>query len=301
MRQLTILPTVLLIGLPAAGQPVERNGFEPPTVALGEKEVRLPMTFRGGRPVVAARINEKGPYNFFLDTGASGPVLSEKLATELDLEVIGEVRVKSGGDGPDKPGIAAKSVLIGRLDLGAAKLTGVKIVAMNRDRLGGGDAPAGVLSAAMFPGYLVTLDYPKKEVRIRAGELAAPDDRTVFAYRDGRFIPSLTVTVGGEAIEAHLDSGSGAGLSLPTKVAEKLPLEGKPVDTGKKARSVSGEFPVFEGKLKGKVTFGKFSVENPAISFSDVVQRGNLGGRILETFAVTLDVKNRRFELKRQE
>lgn len=301
MRQCMVLTTALMIGLPAPGQTIERRGFDPPKVELVENEVRLPMTFRGGRPVVEAKVNGQGPFAFFLDTGASGPVVSQKLADKLGLEPVGESLVKSGGDEPDKPGIPAKIVEFARLDLGGVKLSGVKTVAMDRVRLGGDDAPVGVLSFAMFPGCLVTLDYPRKEVRIRAGALPAPDDQSVFAYRDGRPIPSLTIAVGDEKIEAHLDSGSGGGLSLPTKLAEKLPLEGKPVETGKKARSVSGEFSVFEAKLKGKLVFGKFSYENPTIEFSDVVRRGNLGGRILDKFEITLDVKNRRFEMKREQ
>lgn len=297
MRRLTWSAVFFLAAGVAFGQQVEKHHVDAPKVELGAEEIRLPMTFRGGRPIVEARVNGKGPYRFYFDTGASGPVMSDKLAQELDLEVVGEVGIKSGGDAADKKPIAAKLVRISQLDLASAKLSQVTIASMDRARLGDQDPPVGVLSPAMFSGYLVTLDYPEKEIRIRSGEVGTPDNKTVFAYQEGRHIPSLMATVGDQTIEAHLDSGSGAGLSLPTKVAEKLTLDGKPVDTGKKARSVSGDFPVFEGKLKGKLSFGQFSIDNPTIDFSDVVQRGNIGARILERFVLTLDVKNRRFQL----
>jgi hypothetical protein len=297
MRAMTLSLSLSVAAAVAWGQPVQRQLAHPPVVRLGAEEARIPMAFHGGRPVVEARVNGKGPYRFYLDTGASGPVVSQKLAGELSLEVLGSAAVKSGGDAEDKQPIPAQLVRIDRLELGSASLTDVRIVAMDRARLGGREAPVGVLSPAMFPGFLVTLDYPKREVRIRAGELGAADDKTVFAYQDGRPIPSVLATVGGQTIEAHLDSGSGAGLALPTKVAEQLALEGKPVDTGKRARSVRGDFPVFEGKLKGKLSFGRFSFDDPTIEFSDVVRRGNLGSRILNRFALTLDVKNRRFQM----
>lgn len=40
--------------------------------------------------------------------------------------------------------------------------------------LGGDHPPRGVLSAAAFPGYLLTLDYPARKITLRAGELPAP-------------------------------------------------------------------------------------------------------------------------------
>jgi hypothetical protein len=297
MRTFSLIVCIVLATGSTWAQVERRQDVPVGLIELGTEVVRVPLAFDGGRPVVEARVNGKGPYRFYFDTGASGPVVSQKLARELKLDVIGEAGVKSGGDKADQKPIPAQVVRADRLELGAAKLSAVILVAMDRARLGGQDAPVGVLSPAMFPGYLVSLDYPKKELRIRAGELGKPDSQTLFAYRDGRMIPSIMAKIGEQTIEAHLDSGSGAGLSLPTRVAEKLPLDGKPIDTGKKARSVRGDFPVFQGKLKGNVSFGQYSVAEPTIEFSDVVQRGNLGSRILERFVITLDVKNRRFQL----
>jgi hypothetical protein len=298
MAMLSSLVALVLVAGMAQAQVQQRHDFPPPQVELGGGEVRVPLTFVGGRPVVEARINGKGPFRFYFDTGASGPVIGQKLARELDLEVIGAAAVKSGGDAPEKKPIPAEVVRLKEVELGGAKLAAVHVVAMDRAALGDKDAPDGVLSPALFRGYVVAIDYPKQEMRIRAGQLEQPDDKSVFAYQAGRPIPSIMLRVAGQEIEAHLDSGSGAGLSLPPKFAETLPLEGKLVDTGKKARSVSGEFPVLEGKLQGGVSFGKFSIDNPTIQFSDVVRRGNIGSKILERFVVTVDVANRRFRLE---
>jgi hypothetical protein len=259
------------------------------------------MDLRAGRPVVEARVNGQGPYRFYFDTGASGPVVSQNLATDLKLNVIGQAEVKSGGDAPGKKSIPGRLVLVDQLELGAAQLSGVVIVAMDLSKLGKEGAPVGVLSPAMFRGYLVTLDFPKNEIRIQSGQLGPADNKTIFAYLPGRPIPSLMATIGDQTIEAHLDSGSAAGLSLPSGVAAKVQLDGTPIDTGRRARSVSGEFPVLEGKLKGKLAFGRFSFNDPTIEFSDIVRHGNLGAAILGRFAVTLDVKNRRFRMVAEE
>jgi hypothetical protein len=292
---LTIACLLLAAGS-ARGQLV-RDALPAPDVRVPAEGVRVPLNLYGGRPVVEVRVNGRGPYRFYFDTGASGPVLGERLARELNLPQVGQAAVKSGGDAPGKNPIAARLVRLDNLELGAVRLAAVTVVAMDHGRLGGADAPLGVLSPALFRGLLVTLDFSNKELRVRPGELGTPDDKTIFGYRAGLPIPSVRVTVGDLAVEAHLDSGSPAGLSLPTSFAEKLPLATKPIDTGKKARSVTGEFPVLEAKLNGRLAFGQFSFVNPTIEFSDVVQHGNIGARILKQFIITLDAKNRRFEM----
>jgi hypothetical protein len=293
---------VLMAGFaPTAGQQHEHR-LPQPTIELGAKEIRLPLTFVGGRPVVEVKLEGKGPYRFYLDTGASGPVMNTKVAEELKLKSFNNdmgVRVGSGGDGPNTKPIQAKLLVIKDLELGSAKLMDVTIAAFDRAGLGGDDAPAGVLSPTLFEGYLVTLDYPKKEMRIREGALPAADGKTSFDYVKGKRIPTMVINLAGQEIETHLDSGSGAGLSLPKKFADTLPLAAPAVDTGKRARSVTGEFPVFEGRLKGRVTFGTFTYEDPVIQFCDVVRFGNLGSSLLKEFVITLDVKNRRFHLER--
>ncbi len=278
----------------------EHHAPPAPKIELGTEEARLPMSFRSGLVTVEASVNGKGPYHFFFDTGAAGAIIDQGLAKELKLPVVGEAGVKSGGDAPDKKPIPAQLVNVDRLQIGSIKLSSVTIIALAHELRGGSDGPVGVLSPAMFPGYLVTYDYSKKEIRIRAGELGDPDQKTIFPYLKNHHIPSLMVTVGDETLEAHLDTGSGQGLFLPTKLADKLTLDGKLVDSGRKAESVSGKFTVFEGKLKGKLSFGQFSFADPTIQFSDVVRVANLGARILDRFVLTIDAKSRRFQMVEQ-
>jgi hypothetical protein len=294
-----VVTILLLAALPVTAQEHEHK-LPAPLVELGGKDLTVPLTFIQGRPVVEVKINGNGPFRFYFDTGASGPVMSLKCADELKLKSFNDmpVRVRSGGDGPDAKPIEGKMVVIPDLELGTAKLHDLPIAAFDRARLGGDDAPVGVLSPNLFPEYLVTIDYPKQQLRIRPGALPAADGKTIFDYQKGKPIPSLVMTVAGREVEAHLDSGSGGGLSLPKSFADTLPLAAPAVDTKKRARSVSGDFPVYQGQLKGKATFGQFNYVDPTIEFSDVVRTGNLGAKILSNFLVTLDVKNRRFQLE---
>ena len=60
-----------------------------------------------------------------------------------------------------------------------------------------------------------------------------------------------------------------------------------------------GDFPVSVATLNGIVGIGDFPLEIHSIIFSDLrpvlgAGRGSIGARILETFVLTLDVKNHR-------
>lgn len=277
----------------ARGQTHQEHGPAAPKIVLGGEELRLPFSLMRGKLLVEAGVNGKGPYRFWFDTGASGSVISQSLARELGLKSVGQVAVR-GGSGPN---LSGELVTVDEIALGTAKLSGVTLVAMDLSRVGVQDAPVGVLSPVLFPGHLVSIDYAKRIIRIRPGELPAPDDKTVFAYLKGHLLPSVKLNVAGQDIEAHLDSGSSGALSLPKRYADKLQLAGPLVDLKKPARTVAGEYPVFEGQLKGRITFGQFTFDEPTIHFSEAIEHGNVGGKILERYVVTVDTKNRRFRL----
>jgi Aspartyl protease len=76
-----------------AAQPDHDHAPTPVVELAGDAEAKIPMTFRGSRPVVEIRINGKGPYKFYFDTGASGPIMSLKLMKELELKQIGEAQI----------------------------------------------------------------------------------------------------------------------------------------------------------------------------------------------------------------
>src|SRR5262249_39914903 len=156
------------------------------------------------KPVVEVKINGKGPYRFFLDTGAQGCVLDQELADDLKLPVLGEGQISS----PGGKGLAAKKVRLDRLEGGDAVRSAVPAYAFDRSQLyKAKDAPRGVLSAGIFPRFLVTLDYPQSRFVIRRGQLPAPDGASVFAYDAKRPLPEIRLSVADQEVTVHLDSG----------------------------------------------------------------------------------------------
>jgi hypothetical protein len=296
--KIQLLSLVVASGLLApaeAGAPSAHPEPDTPgKIELRMPEVSLPLYWFGKTPVVELKINGKGPFRFFLDTGAQGSVLAQDLAEELRLPVLAEARVSS----PGGKGLPAKKVRLDRVELGDAVLSDVPAYAFDRSQLGRGkDAPRGVLSAGTFPGYLVTLDYPNSRLVIRPGELPAADGSRVFAYAAKRPLPELRLSIAGREVVVHLDSGSPGGITLPLELAARFPLASKPVEVGRGKR-VDREVIILGAKLNGQVKLGTYVLENPDLRFQDIPGApGHVGYEFLRRFTVTLDSKNRRVQL----
>src|SRR5262245_34612178 len=135
---------VAVLSAPARGQghgpALHRRAPDPARIEVPAGGVSLPMADVGGRPVVEARINGKGPYRFILDTGASITVVEEALRAELSLPTPAGVRAASPQGGPERT-----IVTIDEIRIGEAVLGGVMAAVMPRGLLTGDDAPRGVL------------------------------------------------------------------------------------------------------------------------------------------------------------
>lgn len=287
-RRACLIAVLLLIAQQthAAQDPKVAEAVKPaqPKLSIPADGASVPMLDFGGRPVVEVRINGKGPFPFILDTGASRTVVDFGLSDELSLP-------RSASD------TTIKQLQVGEVSLGDLSVRAGPISTM----LGGTNPPRGVLSALSFPGYLLTFDYPGKRIALRKGALKTSDGKTVFSYGADEELPTVPVKVAGRDIQVHLDTGAPFSLSLPTKYKDEVPLAG-PLEEGHKARSHSGEFPVFKGTLAGEIEIGDHKLLSRDILFTDVVPhpgatpRGQMGYAALRHFAVTLDSSNRRIE-----
>ena len=222
-----------------------------------------------GRPVVSVRVNGKGPFRFALDTGVTGTVVSKELAHELGLPDMGQAVA-------GRPGAAAPARVtvtrIDKLELGEAEIFGLLAVSADVSTVWtGNQIPQGVLNAASFPGLLVTLDYPKKRIELRRGELPA----------------------------VALNLGLASGIDLPERYADLLRLASKPVAVPRtKTNTGDGESDITVATLKGVAKLGQFTMNHPQIRFIDDMAFGNIGCEILQRFVVTLDSKDRRIRLE---
>ena len=237
-------------------------------------------------------IGGKGPYPFIFDSGAAGIVITNSLADELQLEVLGEARVASPAGGEPRPG---RIVRVPLLEMGQARVFGITAVATDLPKLKDGEC-RGVLSPALFPGNLVIFDFPARTLRARSGELPPADGKTIFEYDAQDRLPSVTIDVAGTEIKAHLDTGAPHGLSLPTRYSATLPLAGPPVDAGR-AHLIDREVALTEARLRGVARLGALTFEQPMIVFNEALPIGNIGAGILQRLVMSIDLAHHRVRL----
>lgn len=275
---------------PASAQPGAGPG---PVIRLADADVSIPLQSFGGRPVVAVTIADRGPFPFILDTGAMITVVDETLASELGLPLVGEIAVGSpAGDAP----IMAKMARIESLGVGDLVAEGVACVIMDlASVLEGPEAPRGVLSTAIFSGYLAVLDFAQERLVVREGELPPANGSDIFDFAGS--LPSVPISVAGVAMKVHLDTGAPYGFSLPGRYMKELPLASDPAVVGH-GRTVDAEMIMMGATLSGTVTLGRFTFENPELSFNDRVPIGTIGGDLLSRFTVTVDHANDRLRFE---
>jgi hypothetical protein len=280
---------------PGYGQIVRRAAPPPERVTIQQAPVTVPMVTYGGRPVVDVSINGQGPFKLILDTGAGSTVLTEGLANELGIASMGQAMLGRPGSSQTAPGTLRH---IDKIAIGTVELSGVFSVSTDlRSLFPEPEAPRGILAVSAFEGLVVTLDYPKGTVNFTKEALPDADGKTVFDWPEDEPLPLARLQVNGVEVLAHIDSGSAAGLQLPTSIVPKLTLAAKPEPAGT-ARAVGSETNVLQARLDGNVILGQYSFANPMLRFQDSNGAvGNIGFEWLKDFAVSVEPARHRFRL----
>jgi hypothetical protein len=213
---------------------------------------------------------------FLHDTGAS--------ATYVDPDSIERVsgqRVETG-----------RRVRFSDASSGALTINSLTARAAELDHLsmGLGRPIDGILSVYALQDFLLTLDYPAGEMRIREGRLPRPDRRTVFSTRgpDGR--PWLRVDLAGRERPLLIDSGAG-GLTIAVNNIDRFNLMGEPRVLTSAVRLNRIERRQV-ARLNGDAMVAGVRVQAPVLE--EVPRSELLGGEILRHFVITLDQANKR-------
>jgi hypothetical protein len=251
-----------------------------------------PMTERFGKPYVEVTIEDKGPYRFIIDTGTGADAfVSPGLVDELKLPSAGEVILND----PSHEGAQrVPTVFIPHLQLAGVDFYWVEAV-VHPVTEEAGDCQ-GLLGFTLFRDYLLTLDFPNRQVELEQGALKPDGERDVLPMRVSDGIPITTLRVSDQTVEAALDSGGG-GLTIPESSASHLKWDVDPVAfaTG---QSLTTSFHIKTAKLASDVRIGRYTFTHPVVEINPAFTLVNFGSPPMQNFAITFDQKNLLVRLK---
>jgi predicted aspartyl protease len=239
-----------------------------------------------GKPYVMVTINGRGPFRFVVDTGTGGQAfIRPALADQLQLPAIGQARlVDPSGQGEQR----AQVLYIQSLDLAGVEFADVR--ALRHDLAGEDETCMGLLGFTLFRDYLLTLDYPNHSLALTEGNITPDGEQSVLPFRMPDGVPIAPLHIGGERVEAQLDSG-GVGLTLPEQLARQLKFISTPVVYAN-GESLATRFELKAARLGADVHIGRYRFVNPVVEIHPAFPLVNLGACPMQNFAVTFDQKN---------
>jgi len=241
-----------------------------------------PLALAGGRPALDVTIGGEGPFRFVLDTGAGKSAIDTGLAKRLGLEVVGHQRIGA----PGLEGIEVELLRVEALEFDGVVVRDEPFIGLDLEEMTGG-AFLGVVSLRALAEVTVELDFAGGRLRLDR-EGVDPAAEGVVEMRPGPVV-EFSVTVAGQSLPAHLDTGSPGGLTFPRHLTAGLAMLREPVEVGR-ARLVGGESAVYEAQLADTVRLGALELEQPEIRILDLeLPAVNVGSGLLSQMVVRLD------------
>lgn len=284
------LAVAAVLAVTVASRPPAR---EARTLAAGAAQpgpgAIIPLDVTGPRPTAQFTAGDQPPVTVIFDSGAGGCVINTALAKALGLQSHGTVQVGSPGGGNPIAGFLAT---IPSARLGNAEIKNLTVVAA--------DLPlplpriAGVISPNVFAGALVRFELAQARAVVLPKTAATMPTAVSSPYSSGGHpLPAIVIDVAGVGIEAHLDTGSGRGLSMPIAAAKQLELK-SPLTPADSVRMVGAVHAAFTAEVAGAVKIGPLTRSDPIVTFVEGIPIANVGFAILKDMILVLDPEKQR-------
>ena len=239
------------------------------TLSPGTAKVKFRLA-GGAQPLILlpVQVNDRGPFDFILDTGAGTSLLSSDLAKELDVEIIGSKDGQSAGGK-----VSVSLAKVDSLAVGETKLLDVDIGVVDLAHIGKtiGAKLDGDLGYNFLKYFRVTIDYRDCEIRFddpKRVESFARGAQTEIPIRLANPAkPLILVDVhanGRGPFQFALDTGTSTTAITP-ELAKQLGVETSPVGAG-----TTGGAPVdFHAGLLQSFQLGGAKMDNMAVVVAD--------------------------------
>ena len=222
---MSIFNRLVLVGLVATASMVQAK----PLCSGSANSVRLRL-IQNAQIIVPVTINQTGPYDFLLDTGAEITTVDPALAKALDLKIEGTIGIIGVGSFARTPFAKLDS-----LQAGSEVVERISAVIQNLGQVHMEDSRVrGVLAGNFLEHFGLLIDYPQRIVCFDKGDTMEPELKgphvewaTAPASKlrsQAPQTPTVTVRLSGIRKESLLllDSGINAPLLYPSRESAHL-------------------------------------------------------------------------------
>ncbi len=229
----------------------------------------------GGSPVITARINDTGPFDFVLDTGSSGTTLDERRVKQLRLQPDGPGEQAQGMGGQ----IDVRLFRINRFEAGPLAVEDMIVPGVAAPSLASHDI-AGLAGVDIFGRLLTTWRWDRSCVQL-SGSGGKPSGLGWKPIRSKWLKPwkvLIPVKIGTAQGWGLLDTGAQKSIISPEFA--RLANFGRADAVGIVAGGITGidgkETPLVA--YKGSATVGSWSYKNVGVSVAALPLFDRLGG-----------------------
>ncbi|MFA6084573.1 MAG: aspartyl protease family protein [Mucilaginibacter sp.] len=275
-----------------------------------KSKVNIPFKMVRNMVILKLNINDRGPYNFILDTGVGIMIITEpKLIDSLNIPDKRTLRLAGLGAGEDYEAYVTAPL---KIDMPGIKGVGVGAAIFKKDHFGlsnyAGIPIHGLLGYEFFNKLVVKLNFTDSVLTAyKPGKLKKIKKFEALPILIENNKPYITTTVrfcdGSERkCKLIVDIGAGHPLSLDNHRVNRWPTE----------KSIAANLGMgLTGPISGEISrvtqlsIGKYGLNNVLSSFPEnqnsayfTSRDGNLGMDVLKRFTVIFDYENNLMYLK---
>lgn len=264
--------------------------------------------------IIPLYLNEKGPFNFILDTGVSPLIITEpSLIDSLQLKPSRSMKISGLGKGSEIEALVSNDVSV---KLGKAYMDNIQTAILKKDILGlsnyVGMKIYGLIGFYFFNSFIVELKYSSKKLLFRtpASGIRTKGERIPMEIISNKPYINLSIESpehGQLEVKTLVDNGASHAISLERLNDQPFPVP-KTSIMANLGVGMSGPIDGSIGRLTA-LKIGNFTLKNVLASYpryDDVAAKvllanrnGNLGADILSRFNIVFDYEDNSIYLKK--
>ncbi len=250
----------------------------------GGWRVRVPFEVIDGRIYVQATVNERGPFRFAVDTGASG-------MGRADSSLVATLGLAVHDEADNSDGVTTSKADVTRFDsLEVGGLVRRNLEVMTRD-YSGNKPPAekfsGIIGRDFFNDGLLVIDYPNTTLSFSRSLALHGGQAGVLPYERAFRIP---VSIGNMQTTGNLDTGANVAFVLPEAMyteVSRTPLEKAGAGTLSNTQVETGR-----ATLHGPFRLGAATVSDVEVRVSDSYPELLVGAHALQNTTLLIDQRS---------